>query len=198
MWHAPRMRPSAIVAALAAIACSSEPTDVVIDAGTTVDAGAPSPFVFRIRFVSDDGPEKIYLQTGTMEGPQSWVRLLDTSGARIPLSGNCAFCSCDQCNGGCGVCGAALPTVAAVEAGQQRDESFGGFVYPVSQCSSTSFACYTRTPLAAGNYVARFCWGSGEDSSGFGAQITGETCADVSFAVPVAGGVVEHLVDHGG
>ena len=198
MWQARRMRKIAAATALFAIACSSEPTGGVTDAGTSsVDAGETSTFVFRIRFVSDDGAEKVYLQTGTLEGPQGWVRLLDASGARLPLSANCGYCSCEDC-GGCPVCGAALPIVEAVEAGHQRDEPFDGFVYPGTLCAGTSSACYTRTQLADGAYVAHFCWGTGQQSDGIGHQITNESCADVPFTVPVAGGVVEHLVDHGG
>jgi hypothetical protein len=176
-------------------ACAAEPSTET-DAGAPVDAGLPPAFTLRLRFVSDDGPEQIYLQTGTMEGPQSWVRLMRPDGSRVELYGSCAVCECGRCND-CGVCGAAMPRVDALVAGGHRDEPFAGHFFAYESCGGNG-TCFRRTPLPPGEYVARFCWGTTATGAGMDQSISNQRCADVPFTAPVVSGLVEHLVDHGG
>lgn len=163
------------------------------DAGTAADAGRG--LVFRLRLVSDV-PESVYLQASGMSGDPEWIGVRDASGAALAMFQPCELCACTECLR-CGVCGMARPVVAEVVANSAYDLAWDARVFPRGNCGAST-SCYRALDLAPGPYVARFCWADAVDGTGPGHQVTGVTCADVPFVFPVAGGVVSHLVDHGG
>jgi hypothetical protein len=191
-----------VLAAAAAVACStvacstvpSLPDGAGIDAGTpSTDAGAASAGVtFRLGYVSDDLPASVLVQASGYGGHPEWVTVRDAAGQRVRMFRPCEVCDCAAC-GACGVCGAAMPRVEALASGAAVSLAWDGVTYPGGSCGAGD-ACFTRAPLAAGAYVATFCWGTAEQ----GGFVSSLECKDVPFVHPVAGGVVGHLVDRAG
>jgi hypothetical protein len=98
------------------------------------------------------------------------------------------------------MCDEPCPTAVELDNGETIEHEWDGYEWPVEDCpASPADTCQRQTAAPAGEYVARFCWGTGfEGTPPCPATVTGVTCEDVPFMLPAPDGEVAYLVDHGG
>lgn len=187
-----------LFAALFAVACSEAPEatadagSVPVDAGSDESDAGSTGITFRLEYVSDDLPSSIFVQASDYSGEPAWITVKRASGERVRMFRPCDFCACSMC-GQCGVCGAAMPRVDEVASGASATLDWNGVAFPNGTCGANE-ACFNEGALAAGSYVATFCWGTAQQND----FVSSLECKDVPFEHPVAGGIVRHLVDRAG
>jgi hypothetical protein len=186
MTHAlHRFTTLALAAALSALACDAGGGDA--DADTEL-----WPVTFTFRFVSDI-PESVWVDS-TFN--QSLV-VVTRDGTELGL-GNACGCACDRCPA-CPQCDAPCPSVTEVPAGGTATYDWSGAEAVQRSCpASPASRCTEMVSAPAGDYVVRFCWGTGFEADDCGDVLTSVECAEVPFTLPDDDGVVEYTLDSGG
>ena len=111
------------------------------------------------------------------------------------------ICECWECTG-CPVCGPAMPVVERIGSGGVHTWEWDGVAWRLESCvegpGGPEHMCQQEGPLEPGVYTARFCFGFGGPDAYPGDWIEDPVCMDVEFTYPVAGGIVEYLVNNSG
>jgi hypothetical protein len=166
------------------------------DDGGTDAVRPPFPTRFVLRFISDI-PETVYIAGWEASSTSGhWLTLLD-GGTAMAKADSCGTCNCDECPV-CSMCGAPCMELTPLASGGSVEYSWDGRRWETDGACG-SMPCEDPAEVPAGAYAARFCWGTGRGgSSPCDELLLGERCAEVSFTLPDADGVVEYVVDNGG
>lgn len=166
----------------------SSPAIVLVVTGACASGGPEEPApaagedaVAVVLTLSDRAPGPIWLQESDAESQPRWVVLRGSEGATVFLRERCAI---PECEGDGGVCGMALPVVRRLEPGDSIRLMWDGRSSSVPE----GRRCEVREPVAAGSYVAEFCWTTSAPDSDYdpieGPALTGITCRSRSLEMP--------------
>ena len=174
--------------------------DAAVDGSADGSVGPKNKEItFSIGFITDvPTSEFMYVQTSDENGWQQWVSVLDGS-QTVPLQGKCTICPCDVCVN-CPLCGPAKTKTVQVPSHSSVSWTWKGKIWPEHRCADPSsgadIACQDQGTLAPGKYIARFCYGIGDDQGPFPTEVP--SCNDVPFTYPVDGGVVGFMLNNSG